>query len=66
MKNASKPKRSKSQLDAMMKLIGAKPMPYKRPFTSEEQNKLDLLSIDKTPQGRKLYKNYLKEIEAIK
>ena len=40
------------------------PIPPKKQFTKEQQEKLDQLALDRTPQGRKAYKNYLKEIEA--
>lgn len=40
------------------------PLPPKKVFTKEQQEKLDQLALDRTPQGRKAYKNYLKEIES--
>jgi len=40
------------------------PLPPKKQFTKEQQEKLDQLALDRTPQGRKAYKNYLKEIES--
>lgn len=40
------------------------PLPPKKQFTKEQQEKLDQLALDRTPRGRKAYKNYLKEIES--
>lgn len=40
------------------------PLPPKKQFTQEQEEKLNQLALDRTPHGRKAYKNYLKEIES--
>ena len=39
-------------------------LPPKKQFTQEQEEKLNQLALDRTPHGRKAYKNYLKEIES--
>lgn len=53
------PRRSKKQIEVIMSKI----LPAKSKYTQLEEDTLSELYNDRSPSGRKIYKNYLKELE---